>query len=66
MKELCIDTCTYNDYDTVVRFLLEHGIPIKVRNKVKMFVVAEVPQELLPQLYALELEEIISTGDSPL
>lgn len=61
---LRIDTLSYDDYDKVVRFLLEHHVPIKDRNKVQMFVVVEMSDELANQMRSevgFDEEVIIAT-----
>ena len=35
---LYIDTCSYNDFDEVIRFLLKHEITIVERDKMKMVI----------------------------
>lgn len=47
---LHIETFSYDDYDEVIRFLLEHDIPIIYRNKLEMVVVAEMSEELADQM----------------
>ena len=64
---LYIDTCSYDDYDKAVKFLLEHGTPIVGRSKVKMTIVAEVSKELMRQMdKEAGLEDALSWGETPL
>lgn len=64
---LYIDTCSYNDYDTVVRFLLKHEVEILIRNKMKMIVSAEMSADLANQMRdESDFEETISIGEKPL
>ena len=64
---LYIDTCSYNDYDDVVRFLLKHSVPIIDRNKMKMIVVAEMSDELADQMQdETDFEDVVSIGKTPL
>ena len=64
---LYIDTCSYNDYDTVVRFLLNHQVEILSRNKMKMIVSAEMSADLANQMQdECDFEEAISIGEKPL
>jgi hypothetical protein len=57
-----IDVFNYNDYDRVVRFLLEKNIPIIARDKVRMEVVADISPEIEEQIYALPFDEFASIG----
>jgi len=62
-----IDTTTYDDYDRVVRFLLEHQVPIVERSKMKMVVVADLPVDLESKMFdEVEFGDIVSVGDKPL
>ena len=62
-----IDTCFYDDYDKVVRFLLEHNVPIADRNKMKMVVSAEMSNELANQMQdEVDFDEAVSIGNTPL
>lgn len=64
---LYIDVCSYDDYDRVVRFLLEHDVPIVNRNKMKMVVVAEMSEELAKQMQdEVDFKEVVLVGDVPL
>ncbi len=66
MTKYYIDTTTHDDFDTVIRYLLEKKIPIIDRNKVKMLVSAELTVEQVREIQALPLEEMVSIGDTPL
>jgi len=59
---LYIDVCNFDDYDTLVRFLLGKNVTIVERKKSEMMVAAEVPESLVPELLGLELKEAITMG----
>lgn len=64
---LYIDACSYDDYDKVVRFLLEHDVPIVSRDKVRMVVAAEMSEELVKQMQdEVDFKEVVLVGDVPL
>ncbi|MBI4708852.1 MAG: hypothetical protein HY764_01450 [Candidatus Portnoybacteria bacterium] len=64
---LYIDVCTYDDYDKVVRYLLEHEIHITDRNKMRMFVGAEISEEQTKRMIKeISPKETITFGPTPL
>jgi len=64
---LYIDVCTYNDYDKVIKLLLENNIDIIERNKVKMIISAEISVSLLAKLLeAKAFEGIVFFGEDSL
>jgi hypothetical protein len=66
MTKYYVDTTTYNDFDTVIRYLHAKKIPIIDRNKVKMMVSAELTLQQIEEIQALPLEETVSIGEKPL
>ncbi len=66
MTLLYIDTTTANDFDTIVQFLRRNNIDIVERDKVRLFVKAELTHNQLMELRELPLEEFISYGTEPL
>lgn len=66
MTRYYIDTSTYNDFDSVIRYLKSKGIAIADRDKAKMVVSAELTPEQLDEVRKLPLEEVVSIGTSPL
>jgi hypothetical protein len=62
-----IDTCSYDDYDKVVKFLLENKVPIVSRDKMKLVVVAELTKELADKMQdEIDFEEFVSIGETSL
>lgn len=62
-----IDTCTFDDYDKVIRYLLEKRIPIRGRNKLEMVVAAEVSATFVQtMLQEVDFDEEVSFGEKPL
>lgn len=67
VKMWYIDVCSYDDYDQVIKYLLEHNIPIAHRNKMHMMVAAKVPIELLHKMkHDIQFSETVLFGDTPL
>lgn len=66
MTKYYVDTTTYEDFDTVIRYLHTKKIPIIDRNKVMMMVSAELTLEQVKEIQALPLEETVSIGEKPL
>ncbi|MFA5230088.1 MAG: hypothetical protein WC422_01410 [Candidatus Paceibacterota bacterium] len=64
---LYIDALSYEDYDKMVAFLLEHEVEMVDRNKVKMCVLAETTPELVKQMKKeVDFKDPISFGQKPL
>ena len=62
-----IDCCSYDDYDRVVRFLLEKRVKIIERDKMKMLVVAELPKSMEDEMSdKIKFDEVVTVGESPL
>lgn len=66
MKLYYVDTTTYEDFDAVIQYLHSQKIPIKDRNKVKMYVSAELTIAQVQEIQALPLNETVSIGEKPL
>jgi hypothetical protein len=64
---LYIDTSTHDDYDKVVRYLLEKNVAILHRDKVLMVVAADVSTEFASEmLNSLPLSDFATFGETPL
>lgn len=64
---LYIDTCSYDDYDKVIKFCLENQIPITDRNKMEMTVCAEMTRDVASQMQdQIDFAEEVSTGETPI
>lgn len=62
-----IDAGCYDDYDRVVRFLLDKGVKIIERDKMKMLVVAELPENVESEMTReVRFDEAVSIGEVPL
>jgi hypothetical protein len=61
-----IDVFSADDYDAVVRHLHGAGIAIKDRNKLKLFIAAELTEAQLEAIRELPLEEYPSIGTTAL
>ena len=66
MTKYWIDTSTNNDFETVIRYLLARNIPFIDRDKMKLFVSANLNDEQIKEIRELPLEDDISIGTTAL